>query len=126
MIEINSIAGWIGIAVGALTGTLNGLFFHDDHWLGGFGSWRRRMVRLGHIAFLGIGILNILYAITIQSLHWPAPPALVACSLVAAGILMPMICYLSAWRKPLRHLFVAPVLCVLIGVVGLLVQRLMS
>jgi hypothetical protein len=84
------------------------------------------MVRLGHIAFLGIGILNILYALTIQSLRWAAPPAVVVCSLVAAGILMPLVCYLSAWRKPLRLLFVVPVLCVLIGVIGLLVQRLMS
>ena len=111
---------------GTLTGMINGLFFHDERWLGGYASWPRRMVRLGHIAFIALGIINILYALTIQSLHWPAPPLIVGAALLASGLLMPLVCYLSAWRMPLRHLFVLPVLCVLVGVGGLLVERIIS
>jgi hypothetical protein len=46
--------------------------------------------------------------------------------LLASGLLMPLVCYLSAWRKPLRHLFALPVLCVLVGVGGLLAERIVS
>ena len=36
---------------GVLSGMAMGLFFHQDGWLGGYGSFRRRLLRLGHIAF---------------------------------------------------------------------------
>ena len=123
MNDINAISAWLCIAAGVVAGAIGGLFFHDERWLGGYGAWRRRMVRLGHIAFFGIGLLNLAYALTIRGLHWPAPPWQVAWALAAAGTLMPGTCYLAAWRPPLRHLFPIPVACVLAGIVGLLWQR---
>lgn len=126
MTDINAIVGWACIAGGVVSGAVTGLFFHDDAWLGGYASFRRRMVRLGHIAFFGIGILNLLYALTVRALVWPAPPPACAWALAAAGLFMPLNCYLAAWRKPLRHLFFVPVSCVLAGVLGFLVKGVLS
>jgi hypothetical protein len=39
---------------------------------------------------------------------------------------MPLVCYLAAWRPPMRHLFFLPVGCVLVGVGGLLLERVIS
>jgi len=125
MNDINTIAAWVCVAAGVISGAIGGLFFYRESWLGGYPSWPRRLVRLGHISFLGIGLLNLSYALTIHALDWPAPPMVVSAALALAGVFMPVACYLAAWRKPLRHLFVIPVGCVLIGVVGLLWWRVM-
>ena len=60
MIELNLWAAWIGIALGLASGTIQGLFFAREDWLGGYGSWPRRMLRLGHISFFGIAFLKAL------------------------------------------------------------------
>ena len=125
MNDINVISAWACVVAGVMAGAIGGLFFHDEWWLGGYGSWRRRMVRLGHISFFGIGILNLCYALTIRALHWPDPAPAASYALAVAGALMPAVCYLSAWRMPLRHLFAIPVGCVLLGIVGLLWRRAM-
>ena len=55
----NIIAAWIGFLLGGISGAVPGLFFYRYDWLGGYTSWPRRMIRLGHIAFFGIGFLNL-------------------------------------------------------------------
>jgi hypothetical protein len=124
MNDVNAIAAWMCIAAGAVSGIVSGLFFHDGAWLGGYGSWPRRMLRLGHISFFGIGLLNLAYASTLHVIGWPAPPVGASWALAAAGGLMPGVCYLAAWRMPLRHLFALPVGCVLTAVGGLLWWRI--
>jgi len=126
MSDINAIAGWAGMLLGVVSGAIVGLWFHEEHWLGGYGSWRRRMMRLGHIAFFGIGILNVLYAVTVARLGWEVRWPVGSWGLAITGVLMPGVCFLAAWRKPLRHLFVVPVVCVTAGIVGLLVGRILT
>jgi hypothetical protein len=53
------------MSIGALTGMVMGMWSFDGPlavpgWLGDYGSTARRLVRLGHIACFGIGILNLL------------------------------------------------------------------
>ena len=121
--DINMLSAWVGFALGVLSGAVAGLFFHAEQWWGGYGSWRRRMVRLGHIAFFGLGLLNLAFALTVAQMHWSRPPEMAAISLAAATLLMPMACFLAAWKKPLRHLFVIPVLCVICGIGGIFLGR---
>jgi len=103
---LNWYAGWSLLMAAVLTGALLGLGFHRDDFLGGYDSWRRRLFRLGHIALAAIGMLNILLGLS------PIPKnSLASYSLFATGILMPGICFLSAWRKPFRSLFFLPVAC---------------
>ena len=116
----NLLAGWIGFLAGALTGAWMGLQFHREDWLGGYGSFPRRMVRLGHIACFGVGLLNILFALSIVTL--PASPMLGVGSalLLVAMVSMPLNCFLTAWRKPFRHLFFIPAGSLTVGIICLL------
>ncbi|MGD2082357.1 MAG: hypothetical protein PVF91_05295 [Chromatiales bacterium] len=117
----NLLAGWLGVIAGVVSGAVIGMFFHRDAWLGGYGSYQRRMVRLGHIAFFGMGFVNILFALTAGVLAVPEINLKVASAGFLVGLVgMPLCCFLTAWRKPLRHLFPIPVTGVLVGVTSLL------
>lgn len=125
--SINLVAGWIGLLGGVLSGMAIGLFFHQDDWLGGYGSFRRRLLRLGHIAFFGLGFLNLLFVFSVAQAPIAAPLARVASiSLIVGAITMPLCCFLSAWHKPFRHLFPLPAASVLLGVVSLLLGWVLS
>ena len=117
----NILAGWIAMLSGALSGAILGLFFHHDDWAGGYGSFRRRMMRLGHISFFGIGFLNLLFGLTLTAVSLPTMYSGVASAgFLVAVVAMPACCFLAAWKKPLRHLFPIPVIAVLVGVVPVL------
>jgi hypothetical protein len=112
------VAGWAGMLAGALSGAAIGLFFHDEAWLGGYGSFRRRLLRLGHISFFGLGFLNLLFALTHHAAGGiGAWSGAASTGLIVGAVGMPTCCFLSAWRKPFRHLFAVPVVGVSAGVV---------
>ena len=124
MEKLNLIAGWIGILCGMLTGAIVGLRFHDENYLGGYQSWRRRLARLGHISFFGLAIINFAFFFTVEWLFSNGGQAnlvlnLASWLLVAGALAMPTVCYLSAWKKPLRHLFFIPVSLLIAGVISL-------
>ena len=118
---INLIGGWSAMLAGVLSGSVAGLLFHDENWLGGYSSFRRRLTRLGHISFFGLGFVNLLFAATATQLFLPRGYFTVASvGLILGVITMPICCYLTAWRKPMRHLFPIPVLSVAIGIAAIL------
>jgi len=110
-------AGWIGILLGMIAGACIGLKFTDDHWLTGYNSWARRMNRLGHVSFFGIGFLNIAVAICLPLLEQPVHSHWITPLYILGAIAMPSVCFLSAWRKPLHNLFPIPVLALVGGTV---------
>ena len=115
------LAGWAGMFFGLLSGALIGLFFHEEAFAGGYGSFRRRMLRLGHIAFFGLGIINVIFSLTLTSTGVILrSPGIASISLIAAAILMPLICFLAAWKKAFRHIFALPVVCAAIPLILLL------
>lgn len=119
--RFNLIAGWTCMVAGALSGAAIGLFFHREDWMGGYASLRRRMIRLGHIAFFGLGFLNVLFALSVTAVPLPPSYGRYASMGFAAGALtMPACCFLTAWRAGLRRLFPIPVAAVLLGLGGLL------
>jgi predicted exporter len=122
MPTLNLVGGWIGILAGVLSGGLIGLFFHQETWMGGYASYRRRLMRLGHVAFFGLGFLNIAFAATSNQLflqgRWLA---MASWLLIFAAASMPVCCFLAAWRKPLRHLFPIPVLSMTTGLLAILI-----
>lgn len=110
MLALNAAFGWLWITLGFATGALLGLRFARDGWLGGYDSWPRRMLRLGHVAMVALGALNVLFALSVPHVALAAWERQVASlAFVAGGVLMPLVCGLAAWHKPLRHLFVLPV-----------------
>jgi hypothetical protein len=114
----NILTGWLAMLAGVFSGALVGLFFYAEDWLGGYNSYRRRLVRLGHISFFGLGFVNLFFATTVPAFHLHTVSLKIASvSFIVAVTSMPICCFLSAWRKPLRHLFPIPVAATVIGIV---------
>jgi len=113
--RLGILVGWFGILAGVVAGTIQGLFFHKDNWLGGYSSWRRRMVRLAHISFFGIGFINLSFGLTINALDIQKSILIPLYLFIIGEITMPIVCYLAAIKKLFRHLFFIPVLSVLIA-----------
>ena len=118
-------AGWIGICLGCVAGAAQGLFFHGENWLGGYNSWTRRMLRLGHISLVGLGLLNLAFALSMTALGitegtlWPSR------LLLTGAVSMPLLCYLSAFKSDFRHLFFIPALSV-IGASSMIAWEVLS
>lgn len=114
---LNWFGGWALVLGAFVTGAVIGLFFHREEFWGGYASFRRRIVRLGHIALAALGMMNVLYALS----PWPAAASwqgLWAGRLWLAGaIAMPAVCFLSGWRMGWRAWFFVPVSLLLGAVV---------
>ena len=122
MEKANIIAAWIAILVGFFAGVIPGLFFHDEEWLGGYSSWPRRLMRLGHVSFFGIAFVNFAFAFTVGHLNLTGDLVKSTSILfIVAQIAMPTICYGASVKKVLRNLFFIPVLSLIIGALALLV-----
>ena len=114
---INEIFGWLWILIGFVSGMLIGMRFHDEKWLGGYGSHQRRLVRLGHIAFLGLGIINILFVVSLPRINLGQFLFnSVSNAFIIGAITMPLCCFLLAWQKKYLFLFAIPVLSLIYAV----------
>lgn len=123
-LQFSLMAGWVGFLGGVVSGAMMGLLFHRENWLGGYGSFTRRMVRLGHISFFGIGLINLFYALSLEPLGVPLESAQAgSIALLVALVMMPTTCFLTAWKKPFRHLFFIPVLAAASGIGVVLLAR---
>ena len=122
---VNLYAAWIGFALGCVAGAVTGLFFHERHWLGGYTSWPRRLIRLGHISFFGVGLLNLTFALTARAVGVESGLAAASGLFILGAVTMPLVCYLAAWRVTFRHLFFIPALSITCAVV-LFTWRLLS
>ncbi|WP_432798933.1 hypothetical protein [Poriferisphaera sp. WC338] len=116
LIDLNIIFGWVWMLAGIFVGGIVGMFFAKEDFMGGYNSWRRRLVRLGHIAFIGMAIVNIGFALCIKTYNIHGFAADIASiGFFIGGVGMPVICLLSAWKQKLRHAFAIPVAGVSIG-----------
>ena len=120
-VSLHLYVGWIAMLLGAASGAILGLFFYRDGWAGGYGALRRRMLRLGHISFFGIGFLNFLFAMTLAQVSLPQEYERIASAgFLIAVVAMPLNCFLTAWKTSFRHLFPVPVLAVVAGIAPIL------
>ncbi|HEY0720595.1 MAG TPA: hypothetical protein VGE50_05025, partial [Gammaproteobacteria bacterium] len=82
--------------LGVTAGAAIGLFFHKEEWAGGYGSFQRRMLRLGHISFFGLGFINLLFGLTLKFIALPEANITVASYGFIVGVLtMPLVCFLT-------------------------------
>lgn len=110
------------ILCGFVSGFVMGLFFHGRHWLGGYGSFKRRLYRLGHISFFGLAIMNLLFYFTAQQLPAGGPVLVVASwGFVIGALSMPACCAVMAHHPRARALFVIPVSSLVVGAVCTLI-----
>src|SRR6476620_2363458 len=94
---INWYAGWGLLLTGFLTGAVVGLAFHREDFWGGNASFRRRIVRLGHIALAALGMVNLLFTATVERVDQSARVASVL--LIVGAVLMPVVCFLTGWKS---------------------------
>jgi hypothetical protein len=116
--QLNLIVAWLWILLGFVSGLVLGLFFHRENWLGGYASFKRRMYRLGHISFFGLGAVNLLFWLSVKNLPAAGPLAEFASgAFIVGAITMPLCCGLMAHFPQARHLFAIPVLSLIAGAV---------
>lgn len=85
--------------------------FHQDDWQGGYASFKRRMYRLAHISFFGLGTINfIFYSIATTEHFTGATVGIASWGFALGAITMPVCCYLMANNKRLTGIFAVPVL----------------
>jgi hypothetical protein len=111
---MNWYAGWCFILSGFATGAILGPFFHRDDFLGGYGSFRRRILRLGHISLPALGAINVLYSLSATK-TWVG-----AVAFVVGGVTMPAVCFLTCWHGGFRRLFFIPVTALIIAAINTL------
>ncbi len=115
MTSVNLSVGWVAVLAGLLSGAAIGMFFHREAWLGGYGSWKRRMIRLTHISLVGTGLLNVAFALSAGAAKLAPAPRLASALLVVGAATMPAVCALAAWRPAFRHAFFVPVLSLVVA-----------
>jgi uncharacterized membrane protein len=121
---VNWYFGWGLILFAFVTGAVLGLFFHRDDFWGGYPSFRRRIVRLGHIALAALGMLNVLYALSPAPAESSLPDRLASVGFLVGGVSMPAVCFLTGWKKPFRFLFFVPVTALIVAVISTLCRGL--
>jgi hypothetical protein len=114
--HLNLVIAWLWLLLGFAAGMVLGMFFHNENWLGGYGSFKRRLYRLAHISFFGLGAVNLLFYLTAQKFAAGSLPVLVASwAFVAGAVSMPICCVLKPHFPNSRMLFTVPVLSLLTG-----------
>jgi len=107
---------WTWILLGFLSGSVLGLFFSRENWLGGYGSLKRRLYRLAHISFFGLGLANLAFYFTAQPLGTPSSGLEAASWLFVAGaVTMPLCCVIMAHFPKALLLFGLPVISLVAG-----------
>lgn len=114
--QLNLMLAWLWILLGFLSGMVLGLFFHRENWLGGYASLRRRMYRLGHISFFGLGAVNLLFWLTVKDLGGASSTLGIASwAFVVGAITMPIGCAVLAHFPKTYLIFTVPVLSLIAG-----------
>src|SRR2546430_9482124 len=99
--SVNWYAGWALLLSAFVSGAGIGLFFHRENSWGGYGSFRRRIVRLGHISLAALGMVNLLFALSVSRVGRTQQAASIL--LVIGAISMSTTCFLTGWKSILRH-----------------------
>jgi hypothetical protein len=112
----NLILAWLWLLLGFVAGMVLGMFFHGENWLGGYASFRRRMYRLGHISFFGLGAVNLLFCLTVQNFSLAGQLVSVASwAFIVGAITMPVCCVVMAHFPKAHLVFSVPVVSLIAG-----------
>ena len=120
--QANLVFAWVWILCGFITGMAMGLKFRDEQWLGGYSSFKRRMYRLAHISFFGLGAVNLFFYLSVNGsgLNWFGE--LASAAFIVGGVTMPVCCWLMASFPKAHAAFAVPVVSLIAGAVLTLAQ----
>src|SRR5690242_4269864 len=115
-LQFQFILAWVWIWLGLLSGLALGWFFHREDWLGGYTSLKRRLYRLCHISFFGLGMLNLCFYLTVQLSGLKGMSLTIASwAFIVGAASMPPCCLLMAHFPRTRLIFGLPVLSLLVA-----------
>jgi hypothetical protein len=115
--QLNLVFAWTWMLAGFLSGIALGLKFHDENWLGGYASFKRRMYRLAHISFFGLGAVNLFFYLTLKDAAIGPLGRWASLAFLLGGVTMPLCCWLMAASKKFQPAFAVPVLSLVSGAV---------
>ena len=119
----NLILAWLWILLGFISGMALGMFFHGENWLGGYGSFKRRMYRLGHISFFGLGAVNLLFCLTVQNFSLSGSLIhFASLAFIVGAIAMPICCVVMAHFPKAHMIFAVPVVSLIAGGILILME----
>ncbi len=114
--QINILFGWACMCIGFVSGMTLGMWAEGEKWLGGYASITRRYLRLAHVAFIALSVINILYGKELGSPDIPTYVKSIGSTLMifgAAGV--PLACISAAFFRKAKYFLPLPALALLIG-----------
>jgi hypothetical protein len=122
-VSSNRKMGWASLALGAASGLVLGLWSFQGplpvpELLGDYDDVARRLARLGHIAFFGLGILNLLLAGELSRSRLTDSGRRIAGTAMNLGnLLMPPILFCAAAWHPAKYLLPVPATAVFVALI---------
>ena len=108
---------WAWMAFGIFTGMIFGMYAFDGPLptpsiMGPYDSCNRRLVRLGHVAFIMLPLISMNYGYQIATTSLAPATQLLAVKLCWCGMIgVPSICMSSAFWRWTKYFFAIPVVC---------------
>jgi len=123
--DANILFGWVWMCLGFIFGMTLGLWSDGETWLGGYVSVTRRYLRLGHVAFIALPIINILYGKELASVELDNTVKYIGSYMMIFGAVgIPIICISAAFIRKTRYFLTLPALAILIGTIILVIGLL--
>lgn len=122
-LRANRVVGWCSFVLGITTGLVMGMWSFGGpvpvpEFLGEYNDLSRRLARLGHIAFFGLGILNVLLARELPRLTLTPTIRRVASAAMNFGnLFLPLTLLAAAAFHPLKYFMPIPATSVFIALV---------
>ena len=110
--------GWFWILVGLIVGAVMGMWSFNGPFIspvGDYSSLPRRMLRLSHVAFIALAIINILYGYEIDKIN-SKYKKLGSNFILWGGVLMPVLLLGGVFYEPIKYLTMIPATLVIVSV----------
>ena len=112
--ELNITFGWLWINAGVISGMIMGLWsfkgpLKSPAGMEDYSSLPRRFVRLGHVAFIALSMINILYGQAIDNVNLPHfLKEAGSYAMIFAAVGIPLGCMTAAFRNKLKYCLALP------------------
>ena len=99
-----------------------GIWAEGEKWLGGYASVTRRYLRLGHVAFIALPIINILYGRELTLVNLGDNMKYAGSFLMMFGVIgVPITCISAAFVRKIKFFLPLPASAIIVGTIILVI-----